>query len=180
MRRDFATDSSVSTTGLRAVLVAGELGSGAGLLADIIADVVRLSLGRVQRRRKAIGVDRRPLTVERLDIDATSAGRHDDFVGLAILCDHQAEAALPDAVLTADERIILDDGVPAWRQNLLPPERDPEPARIRSIEVAARGAAAVGRRFPYAEELWRRSLARHVPKRYREAALAKFDAEVCK
>jgi hypothetical protein len=43
--------------------------------------------------------------------------------------------------------------------------------------VTARGVAIVSRRMPYDRELWRRSLARHVPKRFRDAALARFDAE---
>jgi hypothetical protein len=171
-------------------LVAGGLGSGAGLIADVIADVVRLSLGRVERRRKAIGADRQSLTVERLDIDPTAAERRrGDNVGLAILCDAQAETAFSEdatdeAAITAEERVVVDKGVPAWRQNLLPAQTvgassqsDGEPARLRSIFVAARGVAVAGRKLPYDRALWRRSLARHVPKRHREAALAKFDAE---
>jgi hypothetical protein len=160
------------------VLVAGCLGSGAGLIADVVADVVRLSLGRVERKRKTVGPGRRPLTVERLSIDPSASDRRQvDAAGLAILCDEQAELALNEASFAADERIVVDADIPAWRQNLLP-TADAEPDRLRSIDVAARGVAVVSRRLPYAGDLWRRSLARHVPKRYRDAALAKFDAEL--
>jgi hypothetical protein len=180
MRREFATDSSVTTTGLRAILVAGSLGSGAGLIADVIHDVVRLALGRVERRRHGTGHGRRTIVVERLNIDPTAAERRrDDAPGLAILCDGEADEFLAQASHPADERIVIEEPVPAWRQNLLPTAAtDAESARLRSIDVAARGVAIASRRLPYTADLWRRSLARHVPKRYRESALAKFEAEL--
>jgi hypothetical protein len=178
MRRDFATDSSVTTAGLRAIVVAGSLGSGAGLIADVIDDVARLALGRVERRRRSAGLGRRTVMVEQLNIDPTAADRrHGDAAGLAIICDGAADALLALNPLAADEQIVIDPVVPAWRQNLLPMADDAESARLRSLDIAARGVAIVSRRLPYAAELWRRSLARHIPKRYRAAALAKFDAE---
>jgi hypothetical protein len=181
MRRDFATDSPSSTTELRAVVVAGSLGSGAALVADIVADVARLSFGRVERRRKTAAIGRRSLAVERLDIDATTADRSRRRVGLAIVCDTAAAEVYSADALPADERIVVDDpagdAVPAWRQAILPVAPAPAAAMLRSIDVTARAAALVSRRMPYDRGLWRRSLARHVPKRYREAALARFDAE---
>ena len=177
MRRDFATDSCSSTTELRAIVIAGTVGSGAGLIADVIADVVKLSLGRVERRRKNAASGERAVAVERLDIDPLDGDRRrGETAGLAIVCDGEAGDLFSSAALPADERISLDDGIPAWRQNLLPAD-DHGLARRRPIDVTARGVALVSRRMPYDRELWRRSLARHLPKRYRDAGLARFDAE---
>jgi hypothetical protein len=178
MRRDFATDSCSSTTELRAIVIAGTLGSGAGLIADVITDVVKLSLGRVERRRKNGALGERAVAVERLDIDplAVDRRRH-ETAGLAIVCDGDASDVFSAAELPADERIVVDDGVPAWRQDLLPADDRDGLARRRSIDVTARGVAIVSRRMPYDRQVWRRSLARHVPKRFRDAALARFDAE---
>jgi hypothetical protein len=165
----------------RSIVLAGSVGSGVGPAADILCDVAGLSHHRPRRSRGLTSIDGSSIVIESVTTHRIAADRSGSVAiaaDIAVVWDDAAAAALDAAGISAAEAIHRSQShVPAWRRNM-PTDGKPADRRAVALLATAELLAAVSRRLPYSAELWRRTIALHVPPRYRDVVVARFDAAV--
>lgn len=163
------------------------IGAGAGMAADVAADVAMLAHHRTQRRREYAAVGDVRLVVESLAISPPSGNRMADYssapaTNLYIVWP-ECEAVVEALDLPTESTIVVhldEDDVPGRRQSWLPerwsPEQTSTAAAVDGLPRSARASAVVARHLPFAQVLWRRTLSMHAPRRRSSALDAEFRA----
>lgn len=169
------------------IMFAGPLGTGAGIAADVFADVARLSHRKVARRRDFMNVaaslngGAKPGVLQFVAFGDPARSVDLAKVDVVIAWDQTSAAAVRASGIKAAEWIVVDpasssSAVPTWRRDLLADVAKAGQVTATPLQQTARALKAVSRRTPFARELWQRVLKLHVPLRKRRAVAAEFAA----
>jgi hypothetical protein len=174
------------------IMFAGPLGTGAGIAADVLAEVARLSHRTVARRRDFMNVaasfngGAKPCVLQLVSFGdaghvAAIADNEVAKIDVLIAWDEASAASARASGIAAGEWIVVDPAsaqsvVPSWRRDLISDATQRGRVAATPLQQTARALKAVSRLTPFARELWQRVLKLHVPLRKRRAIAAEFAA----
>ena len=174
-------ERSAEIDGRWTVRFVGPLGAGAGLAADVVADVARLTFRRARRTRSNRLDAAAPRVAEIVSIDWPTRPR--GAARASAPRDREWLVVWPEVATQGDLRIAVPEdlivvasatsGALERRQATLPPA-GASSRRTQALETTAAALGRLARRLPISADVWLQALKLHVPSRVRAAAEARF------